>query len=141
MSPSPRCSCRHVEQGLLDVAGMTRLEMTALRGGLMMVPASLNGSPPMPAIIDVSATHSLLNAHAARLAGIDDDGRGGRHGIYDGWGGGGPQDAGSGGDDRDGRWLMDAAPVEVCLGASPGQVSTLPTESSPAMNPAAEPLS
>jgi len=43
----------HVDQGVIDLRGMTRLEMGVMKGGLMVVPASVNRSPLMPAIVDI----------------------------------------------------------------------------------------
>lgn len=40
----------------------------------MVACASLNGSSPIPAILDVSASCSTLNVAAARLAGVAADG-------------------------------------------------------------------
>ena len=37
----------------------------------MVLTASLNDSPPMPAIVDISASHTVVNRHAARIAGIE----------------------------------------------------------------------
>ncbi|GAX80388.1 hypothetical protein CEUSTIGMA_g7827.t1 [Chlamydomonas eustigma] len=60
----------HAEQGFISIEGMTRLDLSVGKGGLAVVPASLNGSPFIPAIIDISATTSIINAAAATFADI-----------------------------------------------------------------------
>ncbi|GLC41545.1 hypothetical protein PLESTB_000703500 [Pleodorina starrii] len=76
----------HIDKGLLDVEGMARLDCEVLKGGLLGVPVSLNGSARFPAILDLGANFSILNWPAAELAGVR---RGGGDG--EGAGGGGMQ--------------------------------------------------
>lgn len=70
----------HIAQGVLDVEGMTCLACEALKGGLLAVPVSLNGSPRFPAILDLGANTSILNWRAAELAGVRRDGAGAEDG-------------------------------------------------------------
>ncbi|KXZ54893.1 hypothetical protein GPECTOR_4g965 [Gonium pectorale] len=60
----------HIDSGVLDVDGMARLSCDVQKGGLLSVPASLNGSARFPAILDLGANFSILNWPAAELAGV-----------------------------------------------------------------------
>ncbi|PNW71912.1 hypothetical protein CHLRE_16g668050v5 [Chlamydomonas reinhardtii] len=60
----------HIDKGVLDVAGMAVLHCDVLKGGLLGVPVSLNGSARFPAILDLGANFSILNWPAAELAGV-----------------------------------------------------------------------
>ncbi|GIL55136.1 hypothetical protein Vafri_10743 [Volvox africanus] len=60
----------HIDKGVLDVEGMARLNCDVLKGGLLGVPVSLNGSARFPAILDLGANFSILNWPAAELAGV-----------------------------------------------------------------------
>ncbi|KAG2498190.1 hypothetical protein HYH03_003944 [Edaphochlamys debaryana] len=60
----------HIAKGLLDVRGMAVLQCSLLKGGLLGVPVSLNGSARFPAILDLGANFSILNWPAAELAGV-----------------------------------------------------------------------
>ncbi|GIM03551.1 hypothetical protein Vretimale_8301 [Volvox reticuliferus] len=60
----------HIDKGVLDVEGMARLKCDVLKGGLLGVPVSLNGSARFPAILDLGANFSILNWPAAELAGV-----------------------------------------------------------------------
>ncbi|KAG2435840.1 hypothetical protein HXX76_007035 [Chlamydomonas incerta] len=60
----------HIDKGVLDVGGMAVLHCDVLKGGLLGVPVSLNGSARFPAILDLGANFSILNWPAAELAGV-----------------------------------------------------------------------
>jgi hypothetical protein len=56
-------------QGLLKVDGMARLGVRTLKGGLLGVDVSLNGSGPMTGIIDLVSSDMHLEDTAAEHAG------------------------------------------------------------------------
>ncbi|EFJ46891.1 hypothetical protein VOLCADRAFT_92653 [Volvox carteri f. nagariensis] len=60
----------HIDKGVLEVEGMAKLNCDVLKGGLLGVPVSLNGSARFPAILDLGANFSILNWPAAELAGV-----------------------------------------------------------------------
>ncbi|GFR52480.1 hypothetical protein Agub_g15050 [Astrephomene gubernaculifera] len=85
----------HIDKGLLDVRGMTCLRCEVLKGGLLGVPVSLNGSPRFPAILDLGANFSILNWQAAELAGVRREGSGSSSAGAGGGGKGGGAAAGA----------------------------------------------
>ena len=56
--------------GKLDLSGLTRLPLHLYEGGLARVELSLEGDPPMPALVDTGAQRTTITWAAARARGL-----------------------------------------------------------------------
>ena len=83
MRAVPTCGCWSARRGAAAaaaVAGRAPVRpfpppaAAAAAGGLLSLPASINASPPFPAILDLSANFSIINSRAAEAAGYSREG-------------------------------------------------------------------